>query len=76
MGAPNARHRASRPVVDFHAHINLPEVIAFSRGHVVSIDIPDKSKVSAAVIKAWDARRIAINRKSTDPVWSKNWKLP
>ena len=61
--------RSKRPlIIDFHAHINLPEVIAFSKGHVVSIDIPDKSKVSAAVSKAWDRRRISINRKSTYPL--------
>ncbi len=60
--------RKQRPfVIDFHAHIALPEVIAFSKGHVVDIEIPDKRDVSEAITKAWDKRRQLINRKSTDP---------
>jgi len=66
-GAASPRKRPL--VIDFHTHMALPDVIAFSKGHVVDIEIPDKRGVSDAVSKAWDKRRQLINRKSTDPYY-------
>jgi len=56
---------ARRPlVIDFHAHVIVPEVKKFSAGHVVDSSIPEDSRIRRADVLAWK-KRVKENRRKT-----------
>jgi len=57
--------RTRRPfVIDFHAHVIVPEVRAFSEGHVVDVGVPPDPDIPEAAKRAWLAWREQLKRKT------------
>jgi len=66
--AARGKRARRRPfVIDFHAHVMEPEVVAFSRGHVVNTATPDLNGVSQKNVAAWKKWRQSVDRKMVDP---------
>jgi aminocarboxymuconate-semialdehyde decarboxylase len=62
---PRARRAARSPrpiVIDIHAHVTVPEVIAFARGHVVATHTPYDPRMTKEMIEEAE-RWIADNRR-------------
>ena len=66
--APRRRPARARPfVIDFHAHVVDPAVVAFSKGHVINTAEPNFTGVSQEAITAWRNWRAVVDMKMTDP---------
>jgi len=68
LRAPNPLRSRSRsvPVIDFHAHIVVPEVRAFSQGHVVNTSASRDAGAPEAVRAAAQKWIAEVNRKFSD----------
>ena len=61
------RKRSRRPlVIDFHAHVVVPEVVAFSKGHVIDTSIPKHPGIPEKAVRAWDKWRESNRLKMSD----------
>ena len=52
--------RGGRPVIDFHAHVAFPDVVAFARDHSVALNFQDDPRLSEEdrrKIREWAASR-------------------
>jgi len=66
--SPRRSRARRRPfVIDFHAHVVAPEVVAFSKGHVVDTGVPDSAGVSESLKEDWKKWRQTVDLKMGDP---------
>ena len=68
LQAPASLRSLSRsvPVIDFHAHVIVPEVRAFSQGHVVNTSASRDADAPEALRAAAQKWLAAVNRKISD----------
>ena len=63
-----SRAQPRRPfVIDFHAHVTVPEVVAFSKGHVVNTAVLEIPGASKKVIEDWTKWRESLRVRLVDP---------
>ena len=64
VGVRSSRKR--RFAIDFHAHLIVPEVVAFARDHVVKTGLPKNQKLSKKAIRETQKWNEAVRRRMGD----------
>jgi aminocarboxymuconate-semialdehyde decarboxylase len=66
QGTAAAPRDARTPVIDFHAHVLVPEVVEFAKGHGVETGVPADPRISDQAREASRRWRTAMLRKMTE----------